>query len=65
MSVSFDERLLATCGLDEHIRLWNIEYLYDIEINERKKVSFLLNIVFLLLLLLFIYSQEVWFTWPP
>ncbi|CAL4065083.1 unnamed protein product, partial [Meganyctiphanes norvegica] len=37
MSVSCDGSLLASCAMDEVVRFWNVEYLYDIEVDDRKK----------------------------
>lgn len=37
MSVSSDGSLLASCSMDDVVRFWNIEYLYDVEVDDRKK----------------------------
>ncbi|XP_069950890.1 WD repeat-containing protein 55 homolog isoform X2 [Cherax quadricarinatus] len=39
MSVSHDGSLLASCSMDEVVRFWNIEYLYNTEVDDRKKGS--------------------------
>ncbi|KAG7173068.1 WD repeat-containing protein 55-like isoform X2 [Homarus americanus] len=37
MSVSSDGSILASCSMDEVVRFWNIEYLYNTEVDDRKK----------------------------
>lgn len=37
MSVSCDGSILASCSMDEVVRFWNVEYLYDIEVDDRVK----------------------------
>lgn len=39
ISVSHDGTLLASCAMEEVVRFWNIEYLYDLDNEESKKVS--------------------------
>ncbi|XP_076048594.1 WD repeat-containing protein 55 isoform X1 [Oratosquilla oratoria] len=39
LSVSNDSNLLASCSLDDVVRFWNIEYLYDTVVNEKKKAN--------------------------
>ncbi|XP_050695853.1 WD repeat-containing protein 55-like [Eriocheir sinensis] len=39
ISVSHDGTLLASCALEEVVRFWNIEYLYDMDNEESKKGS--------------------------
>lgn len=34
MAVGFDEKYLASCGHDLHLRFWNIEFLYE---NTKRK----------------------------
>lgn len=39
ISVSHDGTLLASCALEEVVHFWNIEYLFDLDNEESKKVS--------------------------
>ncbi|MPC92790.1 WD repeat-containing protein 55 [Portunus trituberculatus] len=39
LSVSHDGTLLASCASEEVVHFWNIEYLYDMDNEESKKVG--------------------------
>lgn len=38
MAVSGDGKFLASCAMDEVVRFWNIDYLYNTTVDNRRKV---------------------------